>query len=156
MLERLDLVIASLHGRFRLDAEAMTERLLKTFDLPVRMIWGHPLGRLVLSRPPIEADLPRIFDRMAERGHILEVNGDPHRMDLPPEWIRQARQRGIPFVLSADAHSVRGLRMADTAVDCARAGGLGPSDVLNTLDPQGFVAAVAPLAAPMRCRELKT
>ena len=144
VLEQLDIVIASIHGQFRLDAEAMTERLLKTFDTPVRLIWGHPLGRLVLSRPPIEADLPRILDCMAERGHILEVNGDPHRMDLPPRWIREARQRGIPFVLSADAHSVRGLQMTDTAVDCGRAGGLVPGDVLNTRGADEFMAAVRP------------
>ncbi len=147
VLEGLDLVIASIHGRFRLDAEAMTERLLKTFDLPIRMIWGHPLGRLVLSRPPIAADLDRILDRIAERGHILEVNGDPHRMDLPPPWIREAKERGIRFVLSADAHSARGLRMAETAVDCGRAGGLEPADVLNTLDVPAFLEAVGPRGA---------
>ena len=144
VLESLDVVIASIHGRFRMDAEAMTERLLKTFDLPVRMIWGHPLGRLVLSRAPIDADLPRLLDRIAERGHILEVNGDPHRMDLPPEWVKQARARGIPFVLSADAHSVRGLGMTDTAVDAGRAGGLSASEVLNTLEADAFMKAVAP------------
>ena len=144
VLRELDIVIASIHGRFQLDPEAMTERLLKTFELPVRVVWGHPLGRLVLSRPPIDADLPRIFDRMAERGHILEVNGDPHRMDLPPRWIRAARARGIPFVLSADAHSCRGLKMADTAIDCGRAGGLGADDVLNTLDVDRFLEAVRP------------
>ncbi len=144
VLRDLDVVIASIHGRFRMTPEAMTDRLLKTFDLPIRMIWGHPLARLVLSRPPIEADLPRIFDRMAERGHVLEVNGDPHRMDLPPEWIREARARGIPFVLSADAHSVRGLTMVDTAVDAGRAGGLAAAEVLNTLDADAFARAVRP------------
>ena len=144
VLQQLDVVIASIHGRFRLDADAMTARLMKTFDTPVRLIWGHPLGRLVLTRAPIEADIDRIFDRMAERGHILEVNGDPHRMDLPPRWIREAKKRGIPFVLSADAHSVRGLGMAETAVDAGRAGGLTASDVLNTLDATAFSAAVRP------------
>ena len=97
VLERLDVVIASIHGRFRMEPEAMTERLLKTFDLPIKMIWGHPLGRLVLSRAPIEADLPRVLDRIAERGHILEVNGDPHRMDLPPEWIQTSAGARDPF-----------------------------------------------------------
>ncbi len=144
VLRQLDIVIASIHGRFRLDPDAMTERLLKTFELPVRVIWGHPLGRLVLSRPPIQADLPRIFDLMAERGHILEVNGDPHRMDLPPAWIVHARQRGIPFVLSADAHSCRGLRMTETAVDCGRAGGLTADEVLNTYGVDRFLDAVRP------------
>lgn len=143
-LEALDIVIASIHGRFRLDEAAMTERLLRTFDLPLRLIWGHPLGRLVLTRPPIEADLPRVFDRLAERGHILEVNGDPHRMDLPPAWIREAKQRGLKFVVSADAHSVRGLSMAETALDCARAGGLEAGDILNTLDADAFADAVRP------------
>ncbi len=144
VLQDLDVVIASIHGQFRMDADAMTERLLKTFDLPVRVIWGHPLGRLVLTRAPIEADLDRILDRIADRGHIIEINGDPHRMDLPPEWIREARKRGIPLVLSADAHSARGLRMTDTAVDAARAGGVGASEVLNALDPDAFAAAVKP------------
>ncbi|MEM7677163.1 MAG: DNA polymerase/3'-5' exonuclease PolX, partial [Myxococcota bacterium] len=144
VLASLDVVIASVHGRFRLDQDAMTERLLTTIDLPNRMVWGHPLGRLVLSRPPIEADLDRVFDRIAEKGHIIEVNGDPHRMDLPPQWIRAAKKRGIRMVLSADAHSVRGLEMAKTAVDCARVGGLEPADVLNTRPAEAFMAAVDP------------
>lgn len=148
VLEQLDVVIASIHGRFRLDPEAMTERLLRTFDLPIRMIWGHPLGRLLLSRAPIQLELEAVLDRIAERGHIIEINGDPHRMDFPPELVPLARERGISFVLSCDAHSVRGLSMVDSAVDCARSGGLDSEAVLNTEDAESFLSKVRP--SPIR------
>ena len=85
-----------------------------------------------------------VFDAIAESPAAIEINGDPHRLDLAPHWIREARRRGIRFVVSTDAHSTGGLRNVRWAVDMARRGWLRTSDVLNTLGPAEFAAAVHP------------
>lgn len=144
VLEQLDVVIASVHNRFKLDADAMTDRVVRAMRHPLFKIWGHALGRYVLSRPPFACDVETILDAIAESRAAIEVNGDPHRLDLEPRWIRAARQRGIRFVISADAHSVNGLRNLRWGVDMARRGWLRRDDVLNSFAADAFAAAVRP------------
>jgi DNA polymerase (family X) len=74
----------------------------------------------------------------------IEVNGDPKRLDLEPLWIRAARDRGIKFIVSTDAHSIAGLANLHYGVSMARRGWLTPGEVLNTLDAEKFVEAVHP------------
>lgn len=143
-LERFDVIIASIHARHKMDSEQMTARLLRALKLPFFKIWGHPLGRLIPSRPPFACDLEKIFDAVAESRCAIEVNGDPRRLDLEPRWIRAARDRGIRFVISTDAHSTESLKNLSYGVAMARRGGLGRSDVLNALDPDEFARAVHP------------
>ena len=144
ILARLDVVIASIHNRHGMDASEMTRRLVRALRHPLFKIWGHPLGRYVTSRPPFACDVERVLDAAAEARAAIEVNGDPHRLDLEPRWIRSARRRGIRFVVSTDAHSVDGLRNARFGVDMARRGWLRRVEVLNTLGSDDFVAAVRP------------
>ena len=144
VLEHFDVVIASIHARHKMDRAAMTERLVRALSLPVFKIWGHALGRILLHREPFECDVPRVLDALAGSRGAIELNGDPHRLDLPSEWIPLARERGIPFVISVDAHSTRGLNVLSYGVTLARRGGLGRSDVLNTLDAADFGARVRP------------
>lgn len=144
ILEQLDVVIASIHARYRMDENAMTERILRALALPIRKIWGHPLGRLVLHRPPIACRMPEILDCAARSNVVIEINGDPHRLDLPPEWIREARMRGIPFVVSVDAHSRRGMHTLPFAIAMARRGGVRRRELVNARDVHDFLEAVAP------------
>jgi len=144
ILERFDVIIASIHARNKMTAAEMTERLLKVMRLPVFKIWGHPLGRLIQSRAPIECRVEEILDAIAASRAAIEVNGDPHRLDLEPQWIRRARERGIKFIVSTDAHSTRGMGYLQFGVAMARRGWLQASDVLNTLDAAAFVEAVRP------------
>ena len=144
VLARFDVVIASVHGRFRLGRDDMTARLVRAMQLPVFKIWGHALGRLLLRRPPIDCDVPAVLDALAGSRGAIEINGDPHRLDLPPAWIAEARARGIAFVLSVDAHSTDGLSVLPYAVTMARRGGLRRREVLNTLDAEAFRARVRP------------
>jgi DNA polymerase (family 10) len=111
---------------------------------PVFKIWGHALGRYVLSRPPFACDVERVLDVVADSRAAIEVNGDPNRLDLAPPWIRSARRRGIRFVVSTDAHSTRALENVRYGVDMARRGWLRAADVLNTRDADDFAAAVRP------------
>jgi len=143
-LEQFDIIIASIHSRHRMDSEQMTQRLLRALKLPFFKIWGHPLGRLIGSRPPLECRMGQVLDAIAESKCAIEVNGDPHRLDLEPDWIRAARTRGIRFIVSTDAHSIGGLGSLHYGVSMARRGWLSRDEVLNSLDAEDFMRAVHP------------
>ena len=150
VLEKLDVVVASIHNRYRMDARAMTERVTRALALPLFKIWGHARGRLIGRRPPFECDMERILDVAAGARVAIEVNGDPYRLDMDPAWIREARKRGVPFVVSVDAHSTRELANVRFGVDTARRGWLQRSHVLNTLEAPEFAARVRPLNGTRR------
>lgn len=143
-LEQFDIIIASIHSRHKMDAQAMTGRLLRAIRSPYFKIWGHPLGRLLQSRAPIDCHMEQILDAIAESRCAIEVNGDPRRLDLEPRWIRAARERGIKFIVSSDAHSTAALENLRYGVSIARRGWLTRDAVLNTLGPDEFTRAVHP------------
>jgi DNA polymerase (family 10) len=145
ILEQLDIVIASVHARHKMDAHRMTERLVRAMRHPCFKIWGHALGRLVLSRPPIDCRVEEVLDAIAESRAAIEINGDPHRLDLPPRWIRAARERGIRFVVSTDAHSIAELENYRYGVAMARRGWVPRGEVVNALDAAAFTRAVSPV-----------
>lgn len=144
VLEGFDLVIASIHARHRMDRVTMTARLTRAMSLPLFKIWGHGLGRILNHRDAIECDVPAVLDALANSQGAIELNSDPHRLDLPPEWIPAARERKIPFVISVDAHSTRGFGVLRYGVLMARRGGLLRSEVLNTETAERFAERVRP------------
>jgi DNA polymerase (family 10) len=146
VLEQFDLVIASVHSRMKMDAEHMTRRLVRTMELPIFKIWGHATGRLLLEREPYGLDMEKVLDAAASSRVAVEVNGDPHRLDMEPRHLRMARERGIPIVLSTDAHSVAGLSNLPYAVMTARRAWVTKGEVLNTLPAAAFAARVRPAA----------
>jgi DNA polymerase (family 10) len=139
LLAGFDFVIASIHSRFAMDREAMTERMLRAMDDPHVTILGHLTGRLLLSREPYRLDLDRIFARAAERGVAIEINADPQRLDLEWREVRRAREAGVLISIGADAHSAAGLANVEWGVAMARKAGLGPADVLNSRPVEGFL-----------------
>jgi DNA polymerase (family 10) len=147
VLEQLDIVIASIHNRFRMDSEQMTRRLVRAMRHPVFKVWGHARGRYVLTRPPFDCDMDAVLDAVAASRAAVEVNGDPHRLDMEPRWIREARKRGIRFVISTDAHSTSQLRNVRYGVAMARRGWVRRGEVLNALPADAFRRAVRPGAA---------
>jgi len=149
ILDQLDVIIASVHARHRMDADRMTERIVRAMRHPCFKIWGHALGRLIPSRPPVPARVEEILDAIAESRAAIEINGDPHRLDLEPRWVRSARERHIRFVVSTDAHATGELRNLRYGVAMARRGWVRRGEVLNTLDADAFARAVAP-AVPRR------
>ncbi|HEX2226860.1 MAG TPA: PHP domain-containing protein [Candidatus Binatia bacterium] len=144
ILERFDIIIASIHSRHKMDSDQMTARLLRALSSPFFKIWGHPLGRLIQSRPPLECRMEEVLDAAARSRCAIEVNGDPHRLDLEPRWIRAARERGIKFLVSTDAHSTTGMQALQYGIAMARRGWLTRGEVLNTLDSGEFKEAVHP------------
>jgi len=147
ILEQFDVVIASIHARHRLDRAAMTARLVRALSLPIFKIWGHGLGRILNHREPIDCDVPAVLDALSGSRGAIELNADPHRLDLPPAWIPAARERNIPFVISVDAHSTRGFNVLRYGATMARRGGLRRGEVLNTVDAERFLALVRPSGA---------
>lgn len=147
VLEKFDVIVASIHARYKMDAEKMTERITTAMREPVFKIWGHALGRLLQRRPPFECDVERILDVIAESRAAIEINGDPYRLDLEPRWLREARKRKIKFVVSTDAHSVKAMNNIKYGVAMARRGWITRKEVLNTLNAAAFAKAVKPAAS---------
>jgi DNA polymerase (family 10) len=144
VLKQLDVVIASIHNRHRMDAEAMTRRVVNAMRQPIFKVWGHALGRYVLSRPPFAVHMDEVLDTVARSRAAVEINGDPHRLDMEPRWVRAARARGIRFVISTDAHSTGQLRNVRFGVAMARRGWVRRGEVLNTLPADRFQREVRP------------
>lgn len=146
VLEKFDVIIASIHSRMKMDEAQMTRRLVTAMKQPVFKIWGHALGRLIQRRDPFACRVEEVLDAIAESRAAIEVNGDPYRLDMQPKWIKEARKRGIRFVISTDAHSVGAMHNLKFGVGTARRGGLRKSEVLNALGPEAFRKAVQPAA----------
>jgi DNA polymerase (family X) len=140
ILSRFDFVIGSIHSRFAMDSRAMTERILRALDDPYLTILAHPTGRLLLSREPYALDLDAVIEKAAGVGVALELNADPHRLDLDWRHLINAKRRGARVALGPDAHSVQGLDNVGIGVGMARKGWLEASDLLNTGGADSIVA----------------
>lgn len=132
ILARLDVVIASIHSHFDQAEPVITARVLRALDHPLVQILAHPSGRLVGQRSPLLLDLDKVLERAAQTGTMLELNSNPERLDLNDRRCREARELGIPVVISTDAHSVQQLENLTRGVRQARRGWMTPDSVLNT------------------------
>jgi DNA polymerase (family 10) len=139
VLGRLDFVIASIHSRFNLGEAEMTARILTAMDNPYVTVIGHPTGRLLLSRDAYGVDLDAIFEKAARNGIAMEINADPHRLDLDWRVLRRARDQGVTISIGADAHNTAGIGNVEFGVGIARKGWLSAVDVLNTRPVAGFL-----------------
>ena len=133
VLDSFDYVICSVHSRFGMNEAQMTERVLKALDDPHVTILGHPTGRLLLTREPYALDIEAVLEKAAETGVAVELNADPHRLDLDWRHLRRAKERGVMVEIGPDAHSTHGLDNVEIGVGVARKGWLGAEDVLNAL-----------------------
>jgi DNA polymerase (family X) len=140
VLDRFDFVIGSIHSRFGMSEAEMTRRVLAAMDDPHLAILGHPTGRLLLQREPYAIDLEQVLTKAAARGIAVEVNADPHRLDLDWRMVRRARELGVTLSIGADAHSTSGMTNVAVGLGIARKGWLEPDGVLNTRDADAFLA----------------
>jgi DNA polymerase (family 10) len=140
VLDRLDFVIGSIHSRFNMPREEMTARVLAAMDDPHLTIVGHPTGRLLLSRDPYGLDLDAVIAKAAATGVAIEINADPHRLDLDWRVLPQAKAAGVAISIGADAHNLAGIANVEFGVGIARKGGLGADDILNTRSAEAFLA----------------
>jgi DNA polymerase (family 10) len=132
VLAELDLVVCSIHSKFDLPAAKQTERVIRAMDNPHLNILGHPTGRMIGQRGPLELDVERIIEAALERGCFLEINAQPDRLDLNDRHCRLAKEMGLKLALATDAHSTTSLDYVRYGIDQARRGWLEPDDVINT------------------------
>ena len=131
-LDRFDFVIGSVHSRYGMNARQMTDRVLRALDDPHLTILGHPTGRLLLTREPYAIDLDAVIAKAARVGVAVELNADPHRLDIDWQACRIAQAHGALISIGPDAHSPQGLEHLELGVAMARKGWLVAADVLNT------------------------
>ncbi|MFO0683423.1 MAG: helix-hairpin-helix domain-containing protein [Sandaracinus sp.] len=133
VLETLEVVIASSHRRFALDREKSTARMVKAASTKTTDIVGHPTGRLLLGRPPLDFDLDAFLTACAANGCAVELNGSAHRLDFGARELAMAKERGILVSIAADAHATGEIaEHLAHGLAVARRAGLTPDDVLNT------------------------
>src|ERR1700760_1094869 len=106
VLRCFDFIIGSIHGQFRLDRQAQTERLVRAASNPFITVIGHMTGRQLLRRPGYDLDIERVLAACAEHGVAVEVNGNPSRLDLDRPWLRMGIEFGCKFSITPDAHAV--------------------------------------------------
>jgi DNA polymerase (family 10) len=167
LLAHLDVVVCSIHSYFNLDRVAMTERMLAAIENPYTQIIGHPTGRLLLRRDPLDYDVERILDACAKYGVAMECNSYPDRLDLKDVYLRMCGDKGVKVVISTDAHHAKHLAFIRYGVTMARRGWLEKKNVINTLPVNEFLASLrqkpaaipspterlARVAAPSKARE---
>ncbi|HEX2313072.1 MAG TPA: DNA polymerase/3'-5' exonuclease PolX [Thermomonospora sp.] len=145
-LAGFDVCVASIHSHFTQPTEEVTRRLVRACENPHVHVIGHPTGRSIGRRAPVDADWDEVFRACARTGTALEIDCFPDRLDLPADLIRRARRFGVKFAVDSDAHAVGHFRNVRYGVGTAQRGWLTPDDVINTwpLDRlRAFLAAKA-------------
>jgi DNA polymerase (family 10) len=132
ILDGFDYVIGSIHSRFSMDGEAMTKRVLAAMDDPHLTILAHPTGRLLLTREPYPINIQAVLEKAAHVGVAVELNADPHRLDLDWRYCRQAKELGVTIEIGPDAHSTAALDNVHFGIGMARKAWLEAGEILNT------------------------
>ncbi|MHC2623943.1 DNA polymerase (family 10) [Bradyrhizobium huanghuaihaiense] len=133
VLERFDFVVASIHGRFKLDRKAQTQRLLRAISNPHTTIIGHMTGRQLQRRPGYEIDVEKVLRACAKHDVVVEINAHPWRLDLDWRWHQAALEFGCMMSINPDAHSIPELDHMHWGVLMARKGGVPADPVLNVM-----------------------
>ncbi|MBI2163614.1 MAG: DNA polymerase/3'-5' exonuclease PolX [candidate division NC10 bacterium] len=140
ILRQLDLVLVSVHSRFKMSREEMTARIVRAVQHPLVHLLGHPTGRLIGERGAYEVDMEAVLLAARTAGTAVEINASPSRLDLNDLHARRARELGIPIAIDTDAHTIDQLEYMRFGVSVARRGWLTPGDVLNALPEKQLVA----------------
>ena len=106
--------------------------MIRAIEHPATTIIGHPQGRLLERRDPIQLDFEAVFAAAVANNVAMEINADPHRLDLNDTAIQLGKQMGVTFTIDTDAHSPSGFNLLRYGLDEARRGWLSKDDVLNT------------------------
>jgi DNA polymerase (family 10) len=132
VLSGFDICVASIHGQFNLSKKDQTKRLVKAIENPHVHVIGHPSGRRLDRRPGIDFDVGAVAKAAKANGVALEINAHPYRLDLRDEHVRWAREHGVFFAVSTDAHSIAELDNMRFGIATAQRGWVEPDEVINT------------------------
>jgi DNA polymerase (family 10) len=138
VLESFDLIIASIHSRFRMSEKEQTGRILKAIANPHTTILGHVTGRQLLRRPGYEVDMEAILRACARERVAIEINANPWRLDMDWRWCARALDLGCFFAIDPDAHATDEIDNLRWGVLMARKGAVPADRVINALSAQDF------------------
>jgi DNA polymerase (family 10) len=143
LLERYDVVVASLHVGRRQPREQLMARYMTALRNPNVDIIAHPSGRKIGIRPDLDLDWDVFYRTAAETGTLLEINGSDERLDLDDRRIRAALDAGVTFTIDSDAHYMTEWDNVKWGVGLARRGWLEKRNVANTLPRAEFLKLIA-------------
>jgi DNA polymerase (family X) len=147
LLKKLDYVIVSIHSSFQQDEKTMTARLIRAIEHPSTTMVGHVTGRLLLQRDPYAVNLSKIIDACIANHKIIELNGNPMRLDMDWRYWHAASRKGLLCCINTDAHAADQLAFIRSGVNIARKGWLEKKHVINTKplkEMQKFIAQMHP------------
>jgi DNA polymerase (family 10) len=139
VLEMLDFVVASLHQGLRQPREQVTQRLLNAINNPHIDLIGHPRGQLIMERDGADLDMEAVFAAAKKSGIALEINANPHRLDLEAQYARRAVELGIPLCIDTDAHRIEEMDLMRYGILTARRGWVEARSVINTWSLDQFL-----------------
>ena len=133
ILTQLDFVIASIHQGLKDPREKITNRLIAALNNPRTSMIGHPTGRLLLQRSSSDIDFPKFLDAIRQSGKIIEVNGQPDRLDLPYHYLRELFHNDNYVSINPDMHKPICINNIYFGLIIARKGGIDKSKLLNII-----------------------
>jgi len=139
VLNKLDIVVASVHSGFRQDREQITKRLVSAIKNPYVTVIAHPTGRLIGERDAYEVDMEKVFSAAKEAGKAIELNAYPLRLDINDTYAKRAKEMNIPIMINTDTHVIQQFDFMIYGVSIGRRGWLEKSDVINTLNTENLL-----------------
>ena len=138
-LPNFQFVVASIHSIFNLSEDEMTKRIIKAVENPFTDVLAHPTGRLLLARDGYKVDIKKVIDGCSANGVAIEINANPHRLDLDWRNLYYAREKGCMITINPDAHSTDGVMDIQYGIMIARKAGVQISEVINCYDEDEFI-----------------
>jgi DNA polymerase (family 10) len=142
LLKKFDLVTFAIHSHFDLDKEKQTDRILRAMENEYVHIFAHPTGRRINKREPYDFDFEKVMRKAKEKNIFIEINAHPERLDLNDINAKKAKEIGVKFSISTDAHSIGEMDYMDFGIWQARRGWIEKGDVVNTLPYKEFIQAI--------------
>jgi len=141
LLAQLDLVVASVHSKLRMEKDAMTRRMVMAIANPLMDVLGHCTGRYVAgkNRPESEFDAEIVFEACRQFGKAVEINARPERLDPPRRLLRLAEEMECVFTIDSDAHAPGQLDWQPYGCERAEQCSVTAERVMNTRDAKGLL-----------------
>jgi putative hydrolase len=145
LLAQLDVVVASVHSKLRMDEPEMTRRMLRAIESPHTDILGHCTGRILAGkgRPQSSFHAEAVFEACARTGTAVEINSRPERLDPPESLLSLALSLDCVVVVDTDAHAPGQLEWQRNGCEQAARVGVEPERIMNTLSVDDFLAWTA-------------
>lgn len=139
ILNQFQFIVASIHSLFNMSEDEMTNRIIRAVENPFTDILAHPTGRLLLSREGYKVDIKKVIDACVANQVAIEINANPHRLDLDWRNLYYAREKRCLITINPDAHSTEGVSDIEYGIMIARKSGVQPEEVLNCYEEKEFI-----------------